>query len=74
MLNSSSLTRSLANLGLIDCAGGRAAHCSDPFRQIVMTILLKRSKHWPHSPTLLATIAQIRQAPSLRFGQPTPAW
>ena len=63
MLDSSSRARSLANLGLIDCAGGRAAHYSDPFRQIVMTILLKRSKNWPHSPPLLAAIAQIRQAP-----------
>ena len=56
--------RSLSNLGLIDCAGGRAAHFPDPSRQIVMTILLKRSKNWSHSPTLLATITQIQQAPS----------
>jgi hypothetical protein len=57
------LPGSLSNLGLIDCASGGAAHCSEPFRQIVMTILLKRSKNQPHSPTWLATIAQIRQAP-----------
>ena len=50
-------------MGVIDCAGGRAAHFSDRSRQIVMIILLKRSKNWPHSPPLLATIAQIRQAP-----------
>ena len=54
-------------MGLIDCAGRRAAHRSDLFRQIVMIILLERSNNWPHSPTLLATIAQIRQAPSHGF-------
>ena len=32
-----------------------------------MTILLKRPNNWPHSPTLLATIAQIRQAPRRRL-------
>ncbi len=48
---------------LIYCAGGRAAHFCDPFRQIATAILLKRSKKWTHSPSLLATIAQVRQAP-----------
>ena len=57
------MTRSLSGLRLIYCAGGRLAHFSDPFRRIATAILLKRSKKWPHSPTLLATIAQIRQAP-----------
>jgi len=60
---STSGARSLSNSGLIDCAGGTAADFSHPFRQIVMTILVKRSKTWRHSPTLLATIAHIRQAP-----------
>jgi hypothetical protein len=49
--------RSLSDLGLIYCAGGRAVHFSDPFRQIATAILLKRSKNCPRSPTLLATIA-----------------
>ena len=66
------MSRSLSNVGPIDCAGGRAARFANPFRQIVMTLLLKRSKNRPHSPTWLATLAQIRQAPR-RLLQPFPS-
>ncbi len=55
-------------MGLIYCAGGRASHFPDPFRQIATAILLKRSKKWPRYPTLLATIAQVRQPPSAVLG------
>jgi len=54
----------LSDLGLIYCAGERAPHFPDPFRHIATTILLKRSGKWPHPPTLLAMIAQVRQPPS----------
>ena len=57
-------------MGLIYCAGGRAPHFPDPFRQIATAILLKRSKKWPCSPTLLATIAQVRQPPRPGFDLP----
>ena len=61
------LARRLSDLGLIYCAGGRAPHFPDPFRQIATAILLKRSKKWPRPPTLLATIAQVRQPPRVRL-------
>ena len=61
MLSDGTSLERLSDLGLIYCAGGRAPHFPDPFRQIATAILLKRSKKWPRSPTLLATIAQVRQ-------------
>ncbi len=52
-------------MGLMYCAGGRAPHFPDPFRQTATAILLKRSNQWPRPPTLLATIAQVRQPPTV---------
>jgi len=62
-VNIAPVIRRLPDLGLIYCPGGRAARFSDPFRQIATAILLKRSKKCLHPPTLLATIADIRQPP-----------
>ena len=56
-------TRSLSDLGTIYCADGRAAQMSPIFRCVGPTMRLKIVTICPRSPTLLATIAQVRQTP-----------
>ncbi len=56
--------RSLSDLRLIYCAGGKSGPFSPDFSLHRPTMRLEIVKNCPRSPTRLATIAQVRQAPS----------
>jgi len=55
--------RGLSDLGPIYCVGGRKVQIPLLSRCVVPTMRLEIMNIYPHSPTLLATIAQIRQTP-----------
>jgi|GEM_PF-1766655 len=60
------LPRSLSDLRLIYCVSGKSGPFLPAFSLHRPTMRLEIVQDWPRSPTRLATIAQVRQAPRIK--------